>query len=417
LKRVWPIALLLALALVAGGATRAAAPILILISFDGFRWDYINRGETPNLEALASHGVRAQGLIPSFPSFTFPNHYTIATGLYPEHHGIVANTMDDPRWPERFSMTSPTSREQRWWGGQPIWVTARLQGLRSAGIFWPGSDVAVNGIPPNAALSFDDKMPNADIVNHVLELLARPESERPSVVAAYFAEVDHAGHDSGPDSPEMPEALRHVDGALGLLEAGLRDRHLADRTTIVVVSDHGMAPLSDQRVIFLDDYVDLSTVEVVEWGEMVQLRPKVAQTFGSAGATVDDVYRAIKGKHPSMTVYRREEMPERFHYRDNPRIQPVLALAAEGWEITSHARWRSDLDRHRKRGGAHGYDPRLPSMHGLFVASGPRVKRGVVAKEFENVHIYDFLCDVLGLTPAKNDGDPGVTRSFLVPNP
>ena len=397
--------LVLALALVCAAAQRAPAPILILVSFDGFRWDYIDRGETPNLSALAARGVRAKSLIPSFPSFTFPNHYTIVTGLYPEHHGIIANTIADPSWPERFTLTALTSRDARWWGGEPAWVTAQRQHLRSGAVFWPGSDVAIGGVLPNSWLTFDDNMPNVDRVNHVLDLLALPEAERPSFLTIYFSETDHVGHDYGPDSPEMPEALRHVDASLGLIEAGLRELRLLDRTTLVVVSDHGMAPLGDRRVVFLDDYLDLSRVDVVEWGELVQLRPRT----GSA----DDVYLALKGKHPSMTVYKREGMPERFHYRANARIQPVLALAAEGWEITSHARWQTDLERHRKRGGAHGYDPALMSMHGLFVAAGPGVKRGFVAPEFENVHVYDFLCSILGLSPTKNDGNPAVTRSFL----
>jgi len=374
LTRAWLIAVALALAVATAAAQRTAAPILILISFDGFRWDYPDRGETPNLNALAARGVRARGLIPAFPSVTFPNHYTIVTGLYPAHHGIVANDMVDPRWPERFSMNAATARDARWWGGEPFWVTVRRQ-------------------------------KNVDRVNHALDLLALPEGERPSLLTLYFSEADHIGHDYGPDSLEMPEALRHLDASLGLLEAGLRQLRLLDRTDLVVVSDHGMAPLSDSRVVFLDDYVDLSRVDVVDWGETVQLRPR--------SGPVEEIYRAIKGKHPSMTVYTRDELPARFHYRDNARIQPILALAAEGWEITSHARWQADLARHRKRGGAHGYDPRLPSMHGIFAAAGPDVTRGLVAPEFENIHVYDFLCAVLGLTPAKNDGDPAVTRGFL----
>jgi predicted AlkP superfamily pyrophosphatase or phosphodiesterase len=406
--RAWPgsvVALVLALALVSAAAQRAPSPILILVSFDGFRWDYLDRGETPNLKALAARGVRAEGLIPSFPAVTFPNHYTIVTGLYPEHHGIVANNMVDAGWPEKFTMSAKTALDQRWWGGEPIWVTARRQNLRSGAMFWPGSDVPIGGIYPNYWTAFDDNMPNVDRVNHALDQLALPEGERPSFLTVYFSEVDHAGHDYGPDSPEMAEALRHVDASLGLLETGINQLHLRDRTTLVVLSDHGMAPLGSARIIFLDDYLDLSRVVVEEWGEVVQLRPRTG--------SVDDISRAIKGKHPSMTVYTREEMPARFHYRDNPRIQPVLALAAEGWEITSHARWQADLERHRKRGGAHGYDPALMSMHGLFVAAGPGVKRGVVAPEFENVHVYDFLCGILGLSPAKNDGDPGITRAFL----
>ena len=280
------------------------------------------------------------------------------------------------------------------------------RGTRSAATFWPGSEVPVGGIWPDSWIPFDDDTPNVDRVNHALDALSVPERDRPSFLTVYFSEVDHVGHDYGPDAPEMPEALRHLDASLGLLEAGLRQLRLLDRVTFVVVSDHGMTTLSDRRVIFLDDYLDLSTVEVIEWGEVVQLRPR-------AGSSADEVYRAIAAKHPSMTVYRRKDTPARFHYRDNARIQPVLALAAEGWEITSHSRWASDLERHRKRGGAHGYDPQLPSMHGLFVAAGPRVAHGVVAPEFQNIHIYDFLCGLLGLTPARNDGDPAVTRGFL----
>jgi len=399
------VAVAAALAVLGAAAPPAASPILILVSLDGFRWDYLDRGETPHLKALAARGVRAEGLVPSFPTFTFPNHYTIVTGLYPEHHGIVANTMDDAGWPVRFTMAGLTSRDQLWWGGEPMWVTARKQNLRAGSVFWPGSEAAVEGIRPDYWLPFDDGMPNVDRVNHLVDLLSLPEERRPSFLTLYFSEVDHVGHDYGPDSPEMPEALRHVDASLGLLEDAVRDLRLADRTTLVVVSDHGMTTVSDDRVIFLDDYLDLSTVDVVEWGQLLQLRP--------TGGSVDAVYRALKDRHPSMSVYRRGEIPARFHYRASPRIQPIVALAAEGWEITSHARWRSDQERHRKRGGAHGYDPQLKSMHGLFVAAGPRIKRGVIAPEFQNIHVYDLLCGILGLTPAPNDGDPAVTRAFL----
>jgi len=404
LRRAWPIALVLLLATALVTAQRAASPILVLISFDGFRWDYIDRGESPNLKALAARGVRAQGLIPSFPSVTFPNHYTIVTGLYPEHHGIVANNMEDPKWPERFTMSSQTALDQRWWGGEPIWVTAHRRNLRSAAVFWPGSEVPIGGIRPDSWTAFDDAMPNVDRVNHALNALARTEGDRPSVITLYFSEADHVGHDSGPDSPEMSQAIRHLDASLGLLETGLKQLRLFDRTTIVVVSDHGMEPLSDGRVVFLDDFLDLSRVDVVDWGEVVQIRPK--------SMTVDEAKGALQYWGEAMSPYRREEMAP-FHYNDNPRIQPLIVLASLGWELTSHSRWANDLARHRKRGGAHGYDPEYLSMHGIFVAAGPRVRHGIVVPRFNNVHVYDFLCDVLGLTPATNDGDPAVTRPFL----
>jgi predicted AlkP superfamily pyrophosphatase or phosphodiesterase len=409
LKRVRAAAIFLLLTLavaVAAQQPHAGAPILILISFDGFRWDYIDRGESPTLRRLAATGVRAAGLVPSFPSFTFPNHYPLVTGLYPEHHGIIANNMMDDRMPERFSMTAQTSRDQLWWGGEPIWVTARRQNLRAGAAFWPGSDVPIEGIWPDYWTAFDDNMPNVDRVNRSLDMLALPEAQRPAFLAVYFSEVDHIGHDYGPDSPEVLEAIRHEDQSLALLEAGVKQLHLQDRVTFVVVSDHGMAPLSDDRVVFLDDYIDMARVDVVDWGEAVQLRPRTG--------SVADLYLALKNRHPAMTVYRREEMPARLHYRDNPRIQPVIALAGEGWEITSRQRWANDLARHRLRGGAHGFDPDYRSMHGLFVAAGPGIRHGVVAPEFQNIHVYDLLCAVLGLKPAPNDGDPSVTKAFLL---
>jgi predicted AlkP superfamily pyrophosphatase or phosphodiesterase len=407
LKRAWAaaLALIIGAAAVAAVGQSAASPILILISFDGFRWDYIERGESPHLQALAARGVRSKGLIPSFPSFTYPNHYTIVTGLYPSHHGIVANNIADPEWPERFSMSSRTSRDARWWGGEPIWVTAMRRGMRAASVFWPGSETPVGGAWLNEWVAFDDEMPNVDRVNHVLDWLAWPAADRPSMLSLYFSETDHVGHDYGPDTPEILEAIRHEDAALGLLESGLRQLNLLDRTTLVAVSDHGMAPLSDRRVIFLDDYIDLSRVDVIEWGELLQMKPRT----GSAA----EIHEALRGKHPALTMFLKDHAPARFHYSGSDRIAPILGLASEGWEVTSHARWANDLERRRKRGGTHGYDPRLQSMHGLFVAAGPRVRQGFVAPEFENIHIYNFLCGVLGLTPANNDGDPSVTRAFL----
>ena len=404
MKRVCAAALLLALA-AAASAQRPAPPILILISFDGFRWDYIDRGESPNLKALAGRGVRSRGLIPVFPPLTFPNHYTIVTGLYPDHHGVVANIIVDPGWPERFTQSSRSSRDARWWGGEPLWVTARRQALRSGTTFWPGSEAPIGGSWPEYWTAFDDGMANVDRVNRTLDLLALPDDERPSFLTVYFSETDHVGHDFGPDSKEMLEAIRHQDAALGLLEAGIRKLALFDRTTLVVISDHGMAPLSAGRVIFLDDFIDLSRVEVGEWSPMLQLTPRTG--------SVDELVASLTGRHRAMRVYRREQLPARLHYGKNPRIQPVVALAEEGWEITSHARWTNDLASHRLRGGDHGYDPRYRSMYGLFVAAGTRVRRSLVAPELESVHLYDFLCAVLGLRPAPNDGDPAVTRGFL----
>ena len=378
-------------------------PIVVLVSVDGWRWDYTERAKVPNLRGLAAQGVRAEGLIPSFPPKTFPNHYTIVTGLYPAHHGIVSNVIDDRTFPERFTMSADTAKDPRWWGGEPVWITAMLQGRRTASMFWPGSEVI--GRQPTYWRPFDDTVPNGVRVRQVLDWLALPADRRPSFVTLYFSEVDHVGHEHGPDSQAVLEAAAHVDAALGELVEGVRRLNLLDRTTFVVISDHGMSQLSEQRVIFLDDYLDLSSVDIVEWSPNLGLVPR--------SISVDQVYRTLKRRHPALTVYRREETPVALHYRDNGRIPPIIGLAQDGWMITSHRRFSDARAAGEMLHGDHGYDPKYRSMHGLFVAAGPRVRPGVVAPRFSNVHVYDFLCQILGVVPARNDGDPSALRRFL----
>jgi predicted AlkP superfamily pyrophosphatase or phosphodiesterase len=402
-RRLLLVALLLCT--LTGGAQKSGAPIVVLVSFDGWRWDYLVRTQAPNLQALALRGVRAEALVPVFPTKTFPNHYTIVTGLYPENHGIVSNVIADLDFPARFTMSAPTARDSRWWGGEPIWVTAIRQKQRSAAMFWPGSEAPIGGVRPTYWRPFDDSVSNAARVTQVLQWLALPEATRPSFITLYFSEVDHAGHRHGPDSPLVFEAARHVDDSLGQLVSGIRKLNLLDRTTFVIVSDHGMSQVAKDRVIFLDDYLNLSTVDVVERSPNLGLLPR--------STTVEHIYRALKDKHPALAVYQRGEIPSHLHYRKNNRIPPIVGLADDGWTITTHMRHLVDLAAGLSDGGAHGYDPSHRSMHGLFVAAGPRVREGMVVPAFESVHVYNFLCELLELIPAENDGDPAVTRKFL----
>jgi predicted AlkP superfamily pyrophosphatase or phosphodiesterase len=381
------------------------APILILVSFDGWRWDYINRLPAANLKALAARGVRATKLIPSFPVLTFPNHYTIVTGLYPEHHGIVANTMRDASMPERFAMSADTQKDARWWGGEPVWVTAIRQGLRAATMLWPGSEAAIGGVRPTYAVSYEDRPPRLERVRQVLAWLSLPESERPAFVSLYFAEVDDAGHNFGPDSAELAAAVGQLDEVLGVLIDGVHRLGLDDRASIVVVSDHGMTPASYDRVIYLDALIDLDTVEVLESGATLQLTPR--------DGDVDGLYRRLHGKHPRLAIYTRANVPARLHLTSNRRIPAIIGVPDAGWSVSSAQR----LMEQELHLGTHGYTPATPDMGALFVAAGPVLRRGLVVAPFENIHVYDLLCALLRIAPAKNDGQEAVTRRFLRSQP
>ncbi len=398
-----------AILLLAGAARLLPAEraIVILVSLDGFRADYLERLSPPHLLQLAKAGVVADGLIPQFPSKTFPNHYTLVTGLTLAHHGIISNNMRDPSVPGDFRMDNrEVISDPRWWGGEPIWNTVEQQGRKAAAMFWPGSEAKIGGRQPSYWMPFDDHMPHQERINHVLSWLQLPAGQQPSFLTLYFSDVDSAGHSRGPDSQEVRDAVMAVDASVGQLVDGVNKIGLADRVTYVIVSDHGMAAISPDRMIVLDNYIDVSTVDVIDSAPVLALSPR--------DGNVERVYAALKDKHPALDVYRSNELPAKYGLAGHPRLPAVIGVAHEGWFITSNReqqRWR-EPNRHPP-GGAHGYDASLASMRALFIAEGPRVKSGMRVKAFENIHVYDFLCALLGVTPAKNDGDPAVTRDML----
>ncbi|MFQ5741247.1 MAG: ectonucleotide pyrophosphatase/phosphodiesterase [Acidobacteriota bacterium] len=402
---VWIPALLVLACL--SGCGRGTNPRLILVSFDGFRWDYLDRTQTPHLDRLVSTGVRAARLIPVFPTKTFPNHYSIVTGLYPEHHGIVANNMYDPLLDASFSLANREAvAASRWWGGEPIWVTAARAGRKSATLFWPGSEAEIKGYRPTYWVKYKAGMSDRNRVHQVLAWLDLPEEERPVFLAAYFSTTDSVGHDFGPESGELREAVRHLDEMTGLLIDGLASRGLLERVNLIFTSDHGMTELDPSRRIFLDDYLDLSSLRVVDWSPVAALRP--------GPADVDKVFEALRGAHPHLEVYRKEEIPERFHYREHRRIAPLIAIADEGWTITTHGRV-SELEAAGRRmaRASHGFDNQLESMQGLFLAHGPAFRKGRLIRPFVNVHIYPLMAHLLGLAPAPNDGNLETVRELL----
>lgn len=382
--------------------------IVILVSIDGWRWDYLDRYAAPTIATLAAEGVRADGLIPQFPSKTFPNHYTIVTGLRLANHGIISNNMRDADVPGEFAMSNrEVLADPRWWGGEPIWNTLEKQGGIASAMFWPGSEAAINGRHASYWMPYDDDMSQADRVGKILEWLKLPDGRRPSFLTLYYAEVDTTGHRYGPQSDEVRAAIRDVDASLAQLVAGVRELRLDDRVHYVLVSDHGMSEVARDRAIVLDDYITVAEADVVDWSPVLGLSPK--------NGNVEGMYAALKDRHPRLAVYRRDELPAVYGLAAHPRLPAIIGIADDGWQIVS----RRDTDRWREpgsrsgTGGQHGYDVRLRSMHGLFVAAGPRIRSGVRVAAFENIHVYDFMCALLGVAPAKNDGDPAVTRDML----
>lgn len=398
-----------ALILAACQGTRPAKPgsppIVVLVGVDGWRWDYPDRFEAPALLRLADRGVRSDGLIPVFPALTFPNHYSLVTGLRPARHGIVSNTMLDPAIPGRFSLanTAVTSNPA-WWGGEPIWQTAARQSVRSGTMFWPGSDVAIGGMYPTYWRPFQHSLPPAARTDQVIEWLRLPEAERPRLITVYYSDVDSAGHDAGPESQAVREAVAREDHELGRLVQGVETLGLGSRVHWVVVSDHGMAPLSGDRLIVLDEYLDPGAVEIVDTGPWLTVNP--------LGTSAETLYASLAGKHPHLRVYRSEELPARYGLAGHRRLPALVALADEGWYVVTREQL-ARRDASRSWGGAHGFDPAERSMHGLLVAAGPRLEAGRRVPPVENVHVYELLCAILGIAPVPNDGDFAVVRPWL----
>jgi len=375
----------------------APAPTLILISIDGFRADYLERDLTPALTGLADHGVRAQYMRPSFPSLTFPNHYTLITGLRPDRHGIIANTMHDEAIPgQRFSASNREAIENpAWWSGAvPLWTTLRRAGMRSATMFWPGSEAPVHGAHPEVWQRFDANLPAVARVERVLEWIDLPAGERPQLITLYFNSVDKVGHHDGPDAPTLDRELERVDAALAQLLEGLGQRGLRDRVNLVVVSDHGMTATSPERVVHLDDVIALQDVRVASWGVMAGIDPLPGKQAA--------IEARLLAAHENMECRRKSELPARLHYGNHPRIPAIVCVARHAWIIAS----REGIARRSHFSlGEHGYDIDHPEMRALFIASGPAFARGRVIPAFDNVDVYPLLAHVLGVEAEPHDGN------------
>jgi predicted AlkP superfamily pyrophosphatase or phosphodiesterase len=395
----------------------SARHAVILVSIDGFRPDYMNRGITPALSELAHEGVSAAAMRPSFPSVTFPNHYTLVTGLRPDHNGMVNNYMEDPQIGTKpFTLSDKdVASDPRWWnGGEPLWVTAENSHVRTATMFWPGSEVEIRGRRPSDWAPYDKKVTYDQRVDKVIEWLGRRDETRPGFVTLYFEDVDSQGHAHGPDSAEVNTAIGNADAAIARLLAGLRRLGAEEETDLVIVSDHGMASLSPERTIDFDPYLS-SPSDHVAWqsGAFVALDP-------AGGARQA---RKLLAHHDHFTCWRKGAMPARFQFGANARIPAVFCLADVGWVFFSSAREAAKANDPAKKGGGeayrpgtggtHGYDPDAPEMAAFFVAHGPSFASGVTVPAFDNVDVYPMLARLLRVAPQPNDGNAATLNPIL----
>jgi predicted AlkP superfamily pyrophosphatase or phosphodiesterase len=386
----------------------AAQPApLLLISIDAFRADYIDRGLTPTLAMLAQGGVHADAMQPAFPSLTFPNHYTLVTGLYPDHHGIVNNTMFDPAL-GKFSLGNRKAvGDGRWWdGGTPIWEDADAHGLRTATMFWPGAEADIHGRHPDYWMPYDGKVTPDQRVDQVLAWLDLPPAQRPTFLTLYFDQVDHAGHEHGPHSPEVNQALRDTDAALARLVAGLQQRGLFDRMNIIVLADHGMASVPFANSVLIEKLIPLDEVQTVSLGIVAGFNPKPGHDFAAIEHMLDQPQQ-------HMRCWDKTETPARLNYGRNPRVPQLICLADVGWRITTAdylAKHQGKIDL-----GEHGYDNADPRMGALFIAHGPAFQPGLRYPEFPNVDVYPLMTHLLGIPANQNDGDYGQVKDMLKP--
>jgi predicted AlkP superfamily pyrophosphatase or phosphodiesterase len=376
-------------------------PYVIMLSMDAFRWDYAEKLNLKNLKAIASEGVTCKALIPCFPSVTFPNHYSIATGLYPDHHGLVQNNFYDSVLKAKYSIGNRKAVENgKFYGGEPIWVTAEKQGVKSASYFWVGTEAPIQNIQPSIWKKYDHTFPYNQRLDSVLSWLDLPESKRPHLITWYIPEPDEVTHDFGPYSSEANKMIYSLDSLVGAFFAKIKSHPLADKINIIIVSDHGMSLLSEEKTEFFDDYIKKEWIQFSN-GHNPQYN------FTPYPQFIDSVITGLqKAKH--LRAWKKQNVPVYLHYGTNYRIGDIVIVADSAWSM----KWRNDKPIGK---GTHGYDPTNSDMYGIFYAYGPAFQKGYVANAMQNIEIYNLICKILKLNPAPNDGNLGNVRQLLLP--
>jgi predicted AlkP superfamily pyrophosphatase or phosphodiesterase len=393
--------LALSVLLLFGCSPEKVQPQLLLISFDGFRADYLTKTETPNFDRLIKNGVTAEGLIPIFPTKTFPNHYAIATGLYPENNGLIGNNMYDPEMDARYSMGNREAVENPdWYLGEPIWNTVEKAGKKAGTMFWIGSEAPIQNMRPSHWKSYDGSIPNEARIDTVLKWMTR-EQDPVEFGTLYFSFVDSQGHRYGPDSEEVIEAIEQADELVGYLMEKLESN---ESINLMIVSDHGMIEVSPSKKVTLDDFIDVNKIEIIAYSP--------ALMFNVEGEGEQEVFESLKKNEENFKVYLKENIPNRYHLKNNSRVPEILMVADEGYTINTKQFFESRGSDYPS-GGAHGFDNANPKMDAIFVAYGPAFNEEVKLGRFENIHLYEVMAKILNIEPAPNDGNFDAVSEIL----
>jgi predicted AlkP superfamily pyrophosphatase or phosphodiesterase len=386
-------------------AQHEKSPYVILISFDGFRYDYVSKFKPPHFSRFIEQGASAEAMIPSFPSKTFPNHYTLVTGLYPGNHGLVDNDFYDVTTKKRYEIRNQKAvADPVFYGGTPLWQLAQQQGMKSASFFWVGSEVAIQGRYPDYYVKYDDAFPNEKRIDQVVDWLKLPVADRPHFISLYFSLVDHVGHDTGPDSEELKRSVLTADSLVGGLMDKLKTVDLP--VNVLIVSDHGMLNMKQEEAT----YVALSKL----------FNTKDSSVVVASGSThthlytkkVDSLYRVLKEQEYHYKVYRRDQFPAAWHY-NHERAGDLLIAADPGYYLHMSVRDFKARPAKHLLFGNHGFDPYVvKEMGAIFYAAGPNIQKGKRIPPFGNIHVYPLIARILNLSIPAIDGDIKVLESI-----
>lgn len=381
-------------------------PYVILISADGFRSDFADLYDASFLKSASSSGVRAKFMTPSFPSLTFPNHYTIATGMYPAHHGLVDNTYFDKASGLQYSMgNTKMVGEGKWYGGTPLWVLAEKQKMLSASFYWVGSEADIQNTRPTYYYKYNDKISIASRIKTVKNWLSLPEDQRPHMITFYFPEVDHEAHTYGPNDTHVAAAVKFVDSSINALQAELATLNLP--INYIFVSDHGMTKVDVDNTITMPKAIDTAAMRV-PWGDAL------IHVYAKDASKLESTYEAIK-KDTSVSVYKLDETPDYWHYKKSDDVFNRLG----DFIVVPHLPRPFNFSTRKTTLGKHGFDNHHPDMRATFMAWGPAFKKGLLIDGFENVNVYPLIASILGLKidEQKIDGKLNVLNSILLPPP